>query len=133
MYEKTLIEQNSYLKKRVLCILRPYIIHLKTPVGKNWWYDISLCWYCLIKNFVWETSWEKTHKKKRVQYSICNKLSFRETLPLILANLKVNLYQPTQHIWNVEYDRFVNISARLSQNLVCKCSYIHATYVTELS
>jgi hypothetical protein len=47
----------------------------------------------------------KTHTKKRVQYDIYNELSIRETLPLILANLKVNSYQCPQHIRNVEYDR----------------------------
>ena len=78
----------------------------KTPVGKNGWYDITLCWYCLIKNFIWKNQREKTHTKKRVQYNVCNKLLIRETLPMILANLEVNSYQCTQHIRNVEYGRF---------------------------
>ena len=48
----------------------------------------------------------KTHRKKRVQYDVCKKLLLRDTLPLILANLKVNSYQCTQHIRNVECGRF---------------------------
>jgi hypothetical protein len=43
--------------------------------------------------------------QKRVQYDVCNKLLIRETLPLILANSKVNSFQCTQHIRNVEYRR----------------------------
>ena len=75
----------------------------------------------------------KTHTKKRVQYNVCNKLLIRETLPLILANLEVNSYQYIQHkkIWSMI--DFVNISARLSQDLVCKCSYAHITNGTEPS
>jgi hypothetical protein len=49
----------------------------------------------------------KTHKKKRVQYDVCDKLLIRVTLPLILANLEVNSYQFPQHIKNVEYGRFL--------------------------
>ena len=76
---------------------------------------------------------EKTHRKKRVQYDVCNKLLFRETLSLILANIKLNSYQCTQHIRNVEYGRLFNISTRLSHYLFCKCSYVHITYGAETS
>ena len=59
-----------------------------------------------------------------MQYDVCNKLLIRETLPMILANLEVNSYQCTQHIRNVEYDRFCEylckIITRLSlQMFIC--------------
>ena len=48
----------------------------------------------------------------------------REILPLVLANpLKLLIPMPSTHLRNAEYGRdFVNKSARLSQDLVCKIS-----------
>ena len=68
----------------------------------------------------------KTHRKKRVQYDVCNKLLFIETLPLILANLKVNSYQCTQHIRNVEHGRlceYLSEIITLLRLLVFVCPY----------
>jgi hypothetical protein len=66
----------------------------------------------------------KTHRKKREKYDVCNKLLFRETLPLILANIKLNSYQCTQHIRNVEYGRLYEycneiITSLILQMFVC--------------
>ena len=97
------LKWKTHIKKRVQCMSENH--PPKTPWEKNGWYDMTLCWYCLIKNFIWETPREKTHRKKRVQYDVCNKLLFRETLLLILANLKAISYQCTHHIRNVEYGR----------------------------
>ena len=73
------IKRKTHIKKRVQCMLCPNIIHQK-PHGKNGWYDMTLCWYCLIKNFIWETAREKLIEK-RVQYDVCNKLVFLRDSP----------------------------------------------------
>ena len=96
--------ENSHKEKSTMHLMSQYHPP-KTPVRKNGWYDITLCWYCLIKT-LYEKPQGKTHTKKRVQYDVCNKLLIRETLPLILANLEVNSYQCPQHIRNMEYGRF---------------------------
>ena len=37
----------------------------KNPYGENRWYDIILCQYCLIKNFLWETLKGKNSYKEK--------------------------------------------------------------------
>ena len=132
LYMRNLKRENSHKEKSTMHLMsqnRPP----KTPVRKNGWYDITLYWYCLIKNFIWVTQKEKTHTKKIVQYDVCNKLLIRETLPLILENLEVNSYQCPQHIRNMKYGRFCEHRCKIITNLVCKYSYAHITYEIEPS
>ena len=75
----------------------------------------------------------KTHKKKRVQDDVCNKLLFRETLPLILANIKLNSYQCTQHIRNVEYGRLCEYLNEIIALLILQMFVCHITYGAEPS
>ena len=57
------LKGKTHIKKRVQCMLCPNIIHQK-PHEKNGWYDMTLCWYWLIKNFIWEIPKEKLIEKK---------------------------------------------------------------------
>ena len=79
LYMRNLNKKNSHKEKSTM--YRMFQYHPpKNPYGENGWYDIILCQYCLIKNFLWETlKGKKTHTKKRVQYDVFNKLLIRET------------------------------------------------------
>ena len=93
--------ENSHKEKSTMHLMSQYHPP-KTPVGKNGWYDITLCWYYLIKNFIWETQREKLIQRKECNMIFTTSYEPERLSPLILANLKVNSYQCTQHIRNVE-------------------------------
>jgi hypothetical protein len=100
---RNLKRENS--RKEKSTILCTNIIHQKPLWGKNGWYDITLCWYCLIKNFIWETQRKKNSYKEKSAIWCLQQIINQRDSPLILANLKVNSYQCTQYIRNVKYGR----------------------------
>lgn len=90
------------------------------------WHASMLVFNCLIKNLLWKTCW-KTHKRKEyiIHYLMIIKgLYFQEISPLELYKTRSCLIPiPWMHFWNVEFGKdFVNRSARLSHDLVCKIS-----------
>ena len=121
------LKWKTHIKKRVQCMLCRSIIHQK-PHGKNGWYDMTLCWYCLIKNFIWETPREKLIERKECNMMFATSYYSERLSPWYLQISKqfhtnaLNTYE----MWNMV--DFVKISTRLSQYLVCKYSHVHMTY-----
>ena len=129
LYMRNLKRKNSHKEKSTMYHMSQY--HLpKNPLGKNGWYDIVLCWYCLIKNFIWENRRENSYKEKSAIWCFQQVINQRvkRLSPWNLQTFHTNVFN-TYKMWNmVDY---VKISTRLSHYLVCKCSYVHMTYGTE--
>ena len=128
LYEKSQ-QKNSHKEKEYNVLYVP-ISSIKNLFGKNGWYDIVLCRYCLIKNFIWETQRENSYKEKSAIWCFQQVINQRvkRLSPWNLQTFHTNVFN-TYKMWNmVDY---VKISTRLSQYLVCKCSYVHMTYGTE--
>jgi len=129
LYMRNLKRKNSHKEKSTMYHMSQY--HLpKNPLGKNGWYDIVLCWYCLIKNFIWENRRENSYKEKSAIWCFQQVINQRvkRLSPWNLQTFHINVFN-TYKMWNMVY--YVKISTRLSHYLVCKCSYVHMTYGTE--
>ena len=105
LYMRNLKRKNSNKEKSTMYHMSQYHPP-KNPYGENGWYDIILCQYCLIKNFLWETLKGKNSYKEKSEIwcfqQVINQRDERLS-PLKLANL---LYRYTKHIRNVEYGKF---------------------------
>ena len=80
LYMRNLKRENSHKEKSTMHLMCQYHPP-KTPVGKNEWYDIILCWYCLIKNFTWETSRENSYKEKSAIWCLQQVINQRDSPP----------------------------------------------------
>ena len=122
LYMRNLKRKNSHKEKSTIYHMSQY--HLpKKPLGKNGWYDIVLCWYCLIKNFIWENRRENSYKEKSAIWCFQQVINQRvkRLSPWNLQTFHINVFN-TYKMWNmVDY---VKISTRLSHYLVCKCMSI---------
>ena len=76
-YMRNLYRKNSHKEKSTMNRMFQYHPP-KNLFGKNRWYDIVLCRYCIIKNFIWETQRENSYKEKSAIWCF-NKLLIRET------------------------------------------------------
>ena len=88
----------------------------KNLFGKNRWYDIVLCRYWLIKNFIWETQRENSYKEKSAIWCFQQVINQRDERlsPWNLQTFHTNIFY-TYEMWSIV--DLVNISSRLSQVL----------------
>ena len=69
----------THIKKKVQCIICHNITLQKTLIEKNGWYDIILCWYCLIKNFIWETLRKNSYKENSAIWCLQQVINQRDS------------------------------------------------------
>ena len=115
LYMRNLKRKNSHKEKSTMYHMSQY--HLpKNPLGKNGWYDIVLCWYCLIKNFIWENRRENSYKEKSAIWCFQQVINQRDERlsPWNLQTFHTNIFY-TYEMWSIV--DLVNISSRLSQVL----------------
>ena len=88
----------------------------KNLFEKNGWYDIVLCRYCFIKNFIWETQRENSYKEKSAIWCFQQVINQRDERlsPWNLQTFHTNIFY-TYEMWSIV--DLVNISSRLSQVL----------------
>ena len=112
------LENNKYDLRIIIVIICPWYL-LKNPCGGNRRYDIGYVfnipnknpcgenkrydiWTCIdiasLKTFYEKPMWGKTHRGKECNMMFWTGYSFKRSLPLNLATLKVITYQSQQHI-----------------------------------
>ena len=113
-----ILENNKYDLRIIIVIICPWYL-LKNPCGENRRYDMYMSkippyknpggenkrydiWTCIdiasLKTFYEKHVWEKTHRGKEYNMMFWTGYSFKRSLPLNLATLKIIAYQFQQHI-----------------------------------
>jgi hypothetical protein len=70
--------ENSHKEKSTMHLMSQY--HpLKTLVGKNGRYDMTLCWYCLIKTLYEKPKRKNSHKEKSAIWCLQHVINQRDS------------------------------------------------------